>query len=324
MGASMSSRAATDGLVVMIVTCPNCNAKYRVRDEAVPASGAQLRCPECNTMFLARRPAHQEKELLEAVERLSHANQEAERKASELERLLTECKRHRDTVERDLLHHREETAHLLATNDAALRQSERRWEAAQEELQAAKANEVRLRDLETVKANLTNEIAQLRQELMTCRQNSSPRVEFEALQQALQDVRLAHQRLSDEHNADRGVIVHLQEELLRVRSEPTHGVVAKLEQELAAARAEVNAAREKTGLSAAEQELTAHMTALAPMLWALDQSLQYLSPFSITEPVLANHVRNLQLLSGMLRKLVDVATMSRGGGGQYSPPGFGG
>jgi len=52
----------------MIVTCPQCNAKYRVRDEQVPDEGAELECPECATHFLAQRPT--EKELSVVVDKL--------------------------------------------------------------------------------------------------------------------------------------------------------------------------------------------------------------------------------------------------------------
>ena len=40
----------------MIVTCPSCASKYRVRDEAVPAGGAELECPSCKSMFVAYPP----------------------------------------------------------------------------------------------------------------------------------------------------------------------------------------------------------------------------------------------------------------------------
>ncbi|MCP4501330.1 MAG: hypothetical protein GY822_15335, partial [Deltaproteobacteria bacterium] len=40
----------------MIVTCPGCSANYRVRNEAVPEGGARMKCPKCNTMFLAKPP----------------------------------------------------------------------------------------------------------------------------------------------------------------------------------------------------------------------------------------------------------------------------
>jgi predicted Zn finger-like uncharacterized protein len=40
----------------MIVTCPGCASKYRVRNETVPADGARMRCPKCETLFLAKPP----------------------------------------------------------------------------------------------------------------------------------------------------------------------------------------------------------------------------------------------------------------------------
>ncbi len=40
----------------MIVTCPGCASKYRVRNEAVPQEGARMRCPKCETLFLAKPP----------------------------------------------------------------------------------------------------------------------------------------------------------------------------------------------------------------------------------------------------------------------------
>lgn len=44
----------------MIVTCPGCSSKYRVRNEAVPAEGARMRCPKCQTLFLAKPPSGHE------------------------------------------------------------------------------------------------------------------------------------------------------------------------------------------------------------------------------------------------------------------------
>jgi predicted Zn finger-like uncharacterized protein len=40
----------------MIVTCPGCSSKYRVRNEVVPQEGARMRCPKCETLFLAKPP----------------------------------------------------------------------------------------------------------------------------------------------------------------------------------------------------------------------------------------------------------------------------
>ncbi|MBM4280110.1 MAG: hypothetical protein FJ137_04940 [Deltaproteobacteria bacterium] len=43
----------------MIVTCPGCASKYRVKNESVPDEGARMRCPKCETQFLARPPSDQ-------------------------------------------------------------------------------------------------------------------------------------------------------------------------------------------------------------------------------------------------------------------------
>jgi predicted Zn finger-like uncharacterized protein len=40
----------------MIVTCPGCSSKYRVKNDSVPADGAKMKCPKCDTMFLAKPP----------------------------------------------------------------------------------------------------------------------------------------------------------------------------------------------------------------------------------------------------------------------------
>jgi predicted Zn finger-like uncharacterized protein len=41
----------------MVVTCPGCQARYRVRNETVPTEGARMRCPKCETLFMAMPPA---------------------------------------------------------------------------------------------------------------------------------------------------------------------------------------------------------------------------------------------------------------------------
>lgn len=40
----------------MKATCPSCSTSYKVADEKVPDSGAQIKCPKCNTLFVVRRP----------------------------------------------------------------------------------------------------------------------------------------------------------------------------------------------------------------------------------------------------------------------------
>jgi predicted Zn finger-like uncharacterized protein len=40
----------------MKATCPSCSTSYKVADEKVPESGAQIKCPKCNMLFVVRRP----------------------------------------------------------------------------------------------------------------------------------------------------------------------------------------------------------------------------------------------------------------------------
>src|ERR1700753_1988276 len=67
----------------MIVTCPSCGSKYRVRDEAVPAAGASLKCPSCHAVFVAHAPQHTDAELHAALARLTQQWTDAERRAAE-------------------------------------------------------------------------------------------------------------------------------------------------------------------------------------------------------------------------------------------------
>ena len=39
----------------MKATCPSCSTSYKVDDKKVPDTGAQIKCPKCNTLFVARR-----------------------------------------------------------------------------------------------------------------------------------------------------------------------------------------------------------------------------------------------------------------------------
>jgi predicted Zn finger-like uncharacterized protein len=39
----------------MKATCPNCSTSYTVADEKIPETGAQIKCPKCNTMIVVQR-----------------------------------------------------------------------------------------------------------------------------------------------------------------------------------------------------------------------------------------------------------------------------
>jgi predicted Zn finger-like uncharacterized protein len=39
----------------LLAVCPGCRSTYSVRDEKIPAQGAQIRCPKCQTAFVVKR-----------------------------------------------------------------------------------------------------------------------------------------------------------------------------------------------------------------------------------------------------------------------------
>ncbi len=73
----------------MIVTCPSCSSKYRVRDEAVAPEGAELQCPTCSAVFMAH-PPKADVGVAAALEKMSRARDVAEKRVAELERALAE------------------------------------------------------------------------------------------------------------------------------------------------------------------------------------------------------------------------------------------
>ncbi|HEY4221371.1 MAG TPA: zinc-ribbon domain-containing protein, partial [Myxococcota bacterium] len=77
----------------MIVTCPGCGSKYRVRDEAVPQGGAELKCPSCGAVFVAHPPKHSEEEIGAAVDRITKAKDVAELRLKDVEREKAELER---------------------------------------------------------------------------------------------------------------------------------------------------------------------------------------------------------------------------------------
>jgi predicted Zn finger-like uncharacterized protein len=51
--AKRSEKLAYEGVPpFMIVQCPECRARYRIRDSNVPASGGKIRCPSCSHSFV--------------------------------------------------------------------------------------------------------------------------------------------------------------------------------------------------------------------------------------------------------------------------------
>lgn len=287
----------------MIVTCPGCSAKYRVRDEAVPEGGAELRCPTCNASFMALPPKHSEGEIAGAVDKLTRAKESAEQRLAELDHRRVEAERRIVEAER-----RAQEA------EARLQQAEAQLIVLQSELQGARA------EARAAQVPLENEIMRLREEL----QRAAARANFAAdadqrilqLTEELARARAAANhapevaRLGDELNSAQITTGRLLTEL-EVERQKNAGVetgrVAELQAELARARDQLARAGPR---NASTSNLTALVAALAPMLWGLEQALQYLEPFAGNEEALTNHVRQLQLLQGVLKRLTQEAAAS--------------
>lgn len=284
----------------MIVTCPGCSSKYRVRDEAVPAGGAELRCPTCNAVFMAHPPKHSETEIAGAVDKLTRAKEAAEGKLTEAEQRAVDAERRAHEAE------------------ARLQQTEAQLIVLTSELQGAKA------EARGAVVPLENEVTRLREELqrMSAHASASADAEVRLLQltEELARARAAANhapeiaRLSEELNSAQITTGRLLTELEAERQKHAAGEgesrrAAELQQEVVRLRDELSRAGSRTGTS---ERLTALIGAVAPMLWGLEQALQYLEPFAGNEPALANHVKQLQLLHGVLQHLAKEAGASVG------------
>ncbi|MCC7073275.1 MAG: zinc-ribbon domain-containing protein [Deltaproteobacteria bacterium] len=271
----------------MIVTCPGCASKYRVRDEAVPAGGAELRCPTCNAQFMALPPKHSDNEIAGAVEKLTRAKETLEQRLSEQE------------------HRRAEGERRAQEAEARLQQTEAQLIVLQSELQGART------DARANQVPLENEVVRLREELQRVAARANLAAEAEArnlqLTEELARARAAANhapevaRLTEELQSAQITTGRLLTELEAERQKHSElGRLGELQAEVARLRDELSRAGPRNSLA---PNLAALVAAIAPMLWGLEQALQYLEPFAGNELALANHVRQLQLLHGVLKRL---------------------
>ena len=286
----------------MIVTCPGCSAKYRVRDEAVPQGGAELRCPSCNALFMAHPPKHSDNEIAGAMDKLTRAKETAEHRLADLEAARSDTDRRVHDADR-----RAQEA------EARLQQAEAQVIVLNSELQGARG------EARGAQAPLEHEIVRLREELqrMTARANLAADADARSqhLTEELVHARAAANhapevaRLSDEIQSAQITTGRLLTELEAERQK--HAAieiearrVPELLAELARLRDELSRAGPR---NAVPPNLASLVAAIAPMLWGLEQALQYLEPFAGNEAALASHVRQLQLLHGVLRRLTEEA-----------------
>lgn len=281
----------------MIVTCPGCSSKYRVRDEAVPQGGAELKCPTCHAVFVAHPPKHTEEEIAGALERITRAKDAAESRLhgltsekAELEARLADAERRaRDADARRL---QVEAQVLVLKTELHDLQVEARAD---------------LQPLETELRRLRDENARSQARLTAA---ADCEVRLLQLAEELEEAQKATGRLATELEVEKQTVLRLEAEVASLsRRAATQGSdrTAALEAEISRLQGELSrsSARPSHGTS---QALVGLVSAVGPMLWGLEQAIAYLEPFGTNEAELAAHVRQLQLLQAVLKRLAAEAS----------------
>ncbi len=220
----------------MIVTCPNCRAQYRVRDEQVATDGSQLQCPECSTLFLVKPPPRDD--LGAVIDKLQQENERLETKVNDLERRL--AKRDADVAQ---------AKERLARGGAQFDELVRELADAKRDLGAYPARE----------AQLLEELAG-RDELLG--------------------------RYEAQHKNRAAAEASLQAELEFLREQLAR---------------RMGSAGAPKGTS---DELMALIAGLPPMLWGLQQAVDFLSPYAAKQEQLKPHVEKMRLLAALLERIV--------------------
>ncbi len=293
----------------MIVTCPTCNSKYRVRDEAVPPEGAELQCPSCSALFVAHPPRVDTEQVTAALETVTRARDVAEQRLADVERRLGDAERRSVEAERRLAdaERRSVDAERRLT-DAERRSAESDRRLVDTERRGADA-ERRSADLERQLATAVEQARRLTDDLAHARGEAA---DGAAARQALFEAQKKQKTTAAELDVANALIGTLQSEVNGLRSAANPAAltqasqkVTTLQAELAQARDELERLRRAPASSGTPPELAGLIAAVGPMLWGLEQALVYLEQFSGSEPVLAGHVKQLRLLQKVLTRLAE-------------------
>lgn len=255
----------------MIVTCPSCTSKYRVRDDAVPPGGAELECPSCKSMFVAYPPKRAIGEHT-GVDQRGPVIDPGER-ARELEAALTSMTAAREELMRRMRDKDVDIARLTARASAA--------EAS---------------------------VSTLTAELAAAQQRAAEGHELLALKQNTLDLQRRERALAADLDVANSLIASLKAEVQVLRGGAGAARVQaaqrieQLQADVERLRGQAASQSTAAGTSTSTRSLIA---AVGPMLWGLEQSVGYLEQFAGNEPALAQHVKQLHLLQKVLKRLVD-------------------
>lgn len=270
----------------MIVTCPQCSAKYRVRDEAVPVGGAELECPECSAHFIAHPPSTED--LNRAIDKLTDAKTTLEARLEEKSGQLDAAKKEADDLQSQLERLRTEGAQAISMRDEEIARLKGEVASKTNELGHLGADVAKLR-------TAADEGARWRDQLHAAQTDVGKlREQVTAMSAMHAELEMARQRINMLENTDRGI--------------------PGADQKVAALEAEVKSLKDQLAMSLAQAsdsgratavppEVASMVAAMGPMLWGLDKAIEYLEPFSGNEEALAGHVRQLKTLAGIIKRL---------------------
>jgi predicted Zn finger-like uncharacterized protein len=258
----------------VIVTCPSCASKYRVRNDAVPEGGAELQCASCKASFVAYPPQRQIEE--STVERSMPPIDLAER-SRDLEAALT-----------SMTAGREELMRRLRDKDADVSRADARASAAEAT------------------------VARLKDELARAQRLAGDGIELISVRQDLLELQRRERTLQADLEVANGLIGSLQTEVHAIKGKGAFGTDAQAAHQVEQLQADLVRLRAQLALQAssavplgASSSVRTLVSAIGPMLWGLEQSLGYLEQYAANEATLAGHVRQLHLLEKVLKRLVD-------------------
>jgi predicted Zn finger-like uncharacterized protein len=303
----------------MIVTCPGCASKYRVRDEAVPPGGAEFKCPSCGAVFVAHPPKHSEEEIGAAVERLTKAKDAAEARVAELDAEKKEIERRAMDAERrageaEARLQQLEAQIIVLKSELAGAASDLRAQMQPLEAEIQRLREDNARAVARANANADAEarVLSLTEELARARAAANHAPEIQRLTEELQNATKTTGRLYTELEVEKTTVARLEAEnnFLKARGTGDSGRADQLTAEVQRLKDEIarlQASSSSAGGAPPSSSVTSLVAAVGPLLWGLEQAVKYLEPFAASEPTLATHVRQLQILQAVLKKLNDDA-----------------
>ena len=252
----------------MIVTCPSCASKYRVRDEAVPPEGAELQCPTCSSVFMAHAPRPDIDGVAAALEKMTRARDSAELRVAELERAV---------------------ANGRGTADDAASVARAREEMARAEARASAAEATARR---------------LNEELAKARHVAGDQSELLSVKQALFEAQRKQKTTAADLDVANALVASLQADVSVLRAGNSPAAQSEAAKKIAALQVELESLRAEQGMvEVPASGAMSLIAAVGPMLWGLEQSISYLEQFAGNEATLAGHVRQLRLLQKVLARL---------------------